>query len=59
VTVAESELQPTHEQELEALLRRVQSELVAMTDRLSATTDKLATVTNERDVLRNAYRQSR
>jgi transposase len=50
VTVAESEPQPTREQELDALVRRMQGELVA-------TTAKLATITTERDNLRKAYRQ--
>ncbi len=50
MTVAESESPPTREQELEALVRRMQGELVA-------TTDKLAAITSERDNLRKAYRQ--
>jgi hypothetical protein len=57
VIVAESEPKPTREQELEALVRRMRGELVATTDRLSATTDKLAIITTERDNLRKAYRQ--
>ena len=50
MTVAESEPQPTREQELEALVHRMQGELVA-------TTDRLAIITTERDNLRKAYRQ--
>jgi transposase len=50
VTVAESESPPTREQELEALVCRMQGELVA-------TTNKLAAITSERDNLRKAYRQ--
>jgi len=57
VTVAESESPTTREQELEALVRRMQGELVASTDKLSATTNKLAAITSERDNLRKAYRQ--
>ena len=49
MTVAEPELPTTREQELEALVRRMQGELVA-------TTDKLAAVTSERDNIRKAYR---
>lgn len=50
MTIAESESPPTRERELEALVRRMQAEL-------SATTDKLASITSERDNLRKAYRQ--
>ena len=50
MTVAEPEFPTTREQELEALVRRVQGELVA-------TTNKLAAITSERDNLRKAYRQ--
>lgn len=57
MTVAESESPTTREQELEALVRRMQGELVATTDKLSATTNKLAAITSERDNLRKAYRQ--
>ena len=63
MTVAESELPLTREQELEALVRRMQGELAATTDKLTATTDKLAatseklaSITSERDGLRKAYR---
>ena len=57
MTVAESESPPTREQELEALVRRMQSELAATTDQLAAATSKIASITNERDNLRRAYRQ--
>jgi transposase len=64
VTVADSESPLTREQELEALVRRMQGELAATTDKLTATTSKLtattaklASITNERDGLRKAYRQ--
>ena len=50
MTVAESELPTTREQELEALVRRMKGEL-------AAATDKLASITSERDNLRKAYRQ--
>jgi len=50
VAAAESESPPTREQELEAVVRRMQGEL-------TATNDKLASITNERDNLRRAYRQ--
>jgi len=57
VTAAKSELPLTREQELEALLRRMQGELAAVNGKLAATTEKLTTVTSERDGLRKAYRQ--
>jgi len=57
VTVADSESPSTREQELEALLHRVQGELAATTDKLTATTAKLASITSERHGLRKAYRQ--
>jgi len=64
VTVADSESLLTREQELEALVRRMQGELAATADKLAATTDKLtattqklASITSERDGLRKAYRQ--
>ncbi|HEX3853754.1 MAG TPA: transposase, partial [Polyangiaceae bacterium] len=57
MTVAESELPKTREQKLEALVRRMQGELAATTDKLTATTAKLASITSERDSLRKAYRQ--
>jgi transposase len=57
VTVAESESPTTREQELEALVHRMQGELVEATDKLSATTNKLVAITSERDNLRKAYRQ--
>lgn len=57
MTVADSESPLTREQELEALVRRMQSELVATTDKLTATTAKLVSITSERDGLRKAYRQ--
>ena len=50
MTVAESESPPTREQELEALVRRMQGEL-------AAATGKIASITSERDSLRRAYRQ--
>ena len=50
MAAAESESPPTREQELEAVVRRMQGEL-------TATNDKLASITNERDNLRRAYRQ--
>jgi len=57
VTAAESESPPTREQELEALVRRMQGELAATTEKLSAATSKIASITSERDNLRRAYRQ--
>jgi transposase len=57
VTVADSESPLTREQELEALVCRMQGELAATTDKLTATTAKLASITSERDGLRKAYRQ--
>ena len=64
MTVADSESLLTREQELEALVRRMQGELAATADKLAATTDKLtattqklASITSERDGLRKAYRQ--
>ena len=50
MTVAEPEPPTTREQELAALVRRMQGEL-------AAATDKLASITSERDSLRKAYRQ--
>ena len=57
MTAAESESPPTREQELEALVRRMQGELAATTEKLSAATSKIASITSERDNLRRAYRQ--
>jgi len=57
VTIAESESPPTREQELEALVRRMQGELAATTEKLAAATGKIASITSERDNLRRAYRQ--
>ena len=57
MTVAESESPPTREQELEALVRRMQGELAATTEKLAAATGKIASITSERDNLRRAYRQ--
>jgi transposase len=57
VTVAESEPPLTREQELEALVRRMQGELAATTEKLAAATGRIASVTSERDNLRKAYRQ--
>jgi transposase len=57
VTVAESDSPPTREQELEALVRRMQGELAATTEKLAAATGKIASITSERDNLRRAYRQ--
>ena len=57
MTVAESESPPTREQELEALVRRMQVELAATTEKLAAATGKIASITSERDNLRRAYRQ--
>ena len=57
MTIAESESPPTREQELEALVRRMQGELAATTEKLSAATNKIASITSERDNLRRAYRQ--
>ena len=57
MAIAESESLPTREQALEALVRRMQSELTATSDKLAATSDKLTVVTGERDSLRRAYRQ--
>lgn len=57
MAVAESESPSTREQELEALVRRMQSELAAAADKLNVTNDKLASITSERDNLRRAYRQ--
>ena len=50
MTVAESEPPLTREQELEALVCRMQGEL-------AAATGKIASITSERDNLRKAYRQ--
>jgi len=50
VTVAEAESPLTREQELEALVRRMQGEL-------ASATGKIASITSERDNLRKAYRQ--
>ena len=55
--VAESESLPTREQELETLVRHMQSELTATSNKLTATSNKLTAVTSERDNLRRAYRQ--
>ena len=57
MTVAESDPPLTREQELEALVRRMQGELAATTEKLTAATGKIASVTSERDNLRKAYRQ--
>ena len=57
MTIAESESPPTREQELEALVRRMQGELAATTEKLAAATGKIASITSERDNLRRAYRQ--
>ena len=57
MSVADSEPSQTRVQELEALVARMQSELVATSDRLAATSDRLAGVVSERDNLRRAYRQ--
>ena len=57
MTVAESDSPPTREQELEALVRRMQGELAATTEKLAAATGKIASITSERDNLRRAYRQ--
>ena len=64
VSVAELDPSQARVQELEALVARMRSELVATSDRLTATSDKLtvtsdrlAGVVSERDNLRRAYRQ--
>jgi len=57
VPAAESESPSTREQELEALVRRMQGELAVKTDQLAAATGKIASITSERDNLRRAYRQ--
>ena len=57
MTVAEAESLPTREQELEVLVRRMQGELTATSDKLAATSNELAAVTSERDILWRACRQ--
>lgn len=55
MSAAESE-PSARERELEALVARMQSELAARRNELTATSQKLAGVINERDQLRRAYR---